>query len=109
MKLSQLLDSGGGPDWQEPSAPWDENVSQESVTALGLLGSTHIFTVVILHLAVLVSLALVLLPGVHPVPRQLPQVVTIVLEVKVGQTGSLTTQWGSQGDQSDVVTAEITV
>ena len=63
----------------------------------------------ILHPAVLISQTLVLLPCIHPVPCQLPQVVTIVLELEVWQTGSPTTQWGHQGDQSDVVTSEITV
>ena len=108
IKLSHFFEPGGGPDWQEPSAPWDEEVR---AGALGLHCGyfTHIFTVVILHLAVLVSQTLVLLPGIHPVPSQLPQAVIVILEVKVWQAGSLTTQWGDQSDQSDVVTAEFPV
>ena len=70
---------------------------------------TYILAVVILHLAVLVGQTLVLLPGVHPVPGQPAQVVTLVLELELRQTGSLTTQWADQGDQGDVVTSEIPV
>ena len=63
----------------------------------------------VLHLAVLVGQTLVLLPGVHPVPRQLPSIVALVLELEPWQTGSLARQRGGQGDQSDVVTSELPV
>ena len=106
------MDSGGGPDWQEPAGPWDGNLSRDSVTTGGVV-YTHIFTVVILHLAVLVSQALLpsflVLPAVHPIPRQLTPVVALVLELEPRQAGSLARQGGGQGDESDVVTSEFPV
>ena len=63
----------------------------------------------ILHLPVLVSQTFILLPRIHPVPGQLTQAMSIVLELAVRQTGSLARQWSGQGYQSDVVTSEITV
>ena len=64
-----------------------------------------------LHHTELVSLTLLSAPLVHPVSGKLPLAVTTVREPGVWQTSSLTLtpKLCPQGDESDVVTSEISV
>ena len=68
---------------------------------------TYRLAVVELGSAVFIGQTLVVSPGEHPVPRQLPR--PDILEGRTGETGPVSVQGLCQGDQGDVVTSEVSI